>query len=102
MQPNERNETAVSKARRALLQTYLRGARPATIPKREESGPAPLSFSQRQIWLHSQLAAGSLIYTNRILFSRCGALEVSPLGRGFTEIISRHEAWGTIFKWAGD
>src|ERR1039457_4707977 len=102
MQPNERNETAVSKARRALLQTYLRGARPATIPKREESGPAPLSFSQRQIWLHSQLAAGSLIYNEPIPIPRCGALDFSALERSFTEIIPRHEGGRTTFKWDGD
>jgi amino acid adenylation domain-containing protein len=102
MQPNERNGTGLSEARRALLQQYLRGAKPATIPKREESGPAPLSYPQRQIWLHSQLAAGWLIYNEPITIYRYGPLDVSALERSFTEIVRRHEAWRTTFKWDGD
>jgi aspartate racemase len=102
MQPKERNETAVAEARRALLKKYLRGAKPAMIPKRGESGPAPLSFPQRQIWLHSQLAAGSLIYNEPITIYRYGSLDASALERAFTEIVRRHEAWRTTFKWDGD
>jgi amino acid adenylation domain-containing protein len=102
MQSSERSETAVSEARRALLQKYLRGAKPAMIPKRGESGPAPLSFPQRQIWLHSQLAAGSLIYNEPITIYRYGSLDASALERAFTEIVRRHEAWRTTFKWDGD
>lgn len=101
MQPSERNGTAVSEARRALLQKYLRGAKSATIPKREESCPAPLSYPQRQIWLHSQLAAGWLIYNEPITIYRYGALDISALERSFREIIRRHEAWRTTFKWDG-
>jgi amino acid adenylation domain-containing protein len=102
MPPNERNGTELSEARRALLQEYLRGSKPATIPKREESGTAPLSYPQRQIWLHSQLAAGSLIYNEPITIYRYGPLDVSALERSFTEIVRRHEAWRTTFKWNGD
>jgi amino acid adenylation domain-containing protein len=102
MQTSERNGTAVSEARRALLQKYLRGAKPATIPKREESGPAPLSYPQRQIWLHSQLAAGWLIYNEPITIYRYGPLDTSALERSFREIVRRHEAWRTTFKWDGD
>ncbi|MBV9619307.1 MAG: non-ribosomal peptide synthetase, partial [Verrucomicrobia bacterium] len=99
MQPSERNGTAVSEARRALLQKYLRGAKPATIPKREGSGPAVLSYPQRQIWLHSQLAADWLIYNEPITIYRYGTLDVSALERAFTEIVRRHEAWRTTFRW---
>lgn len=102
MQPSERNGTAVSEARRALLQKYLRGAKPATIPRREEPGPAPLSYPQRQIWLHSQLAAGWLIYNEPITIYRDGPLDASALERSFTAIVRRHEAWRTTFKWDGD
>ncbi len=102
MQPNERNGTALLEARRALLQEYLRGAKPAMIPIGRESGPAPLSYPQRQIWLHSQLAAGWLIYNEPITIYRYGSLDVSALERGFTEIVRRHEAWRTTFQWDAD
>jgi aspartate racemase len=103
------NTTAeLSEARHALLQRYLRGgiarddAKPATIPKRKESGPAPLSYSQQQIWLHSQLAGESLIYNEPVTIHRRGELDVSVLERSFREIVRRHEAWRTTFAWEGD
>jgi amino acid adenylation domain-containing protein len=119
----------LSEARRALLQKYLRGemarpkAQPATIPKRIGRGPAPLSSSQQQIWLHSELArsaatgghngnhAGdnggesadaSLIYNEPITIHRRGELDVFALERSFTEMVWRHEAWRTTFEWEGD
>jgi amino acid adenylation domain-containing protein len=108
MQPNEKTTAGLSEARRALLQRYLRGgvarsdAKPATIPKRKESGPAPLSYSQQQIWLHSQLAGSYLIYNEPITIRRHGELNVSALERSFAEIVRRHEAWRTTFQWDGD
>src|SRR5215470_15011150 len=57
-----------SEARRKLLQKYLRGdigptaAKPEPIPRRQEEGPAPLSYGQEQIWLHAQLALDLPLY----------------------------------------
>ncbi len=106
---DEMNTTPqLSDSRRALLQKYLRGAglreesRPSSIPKRSSSGPAPLSYSQQQIWLHSQLAGAYLIYNEPITIHRHGELNVSALERSFTEVVRRHEAWRTTFEWAGD
>jgi len=98
----------LSKARRTLLQRYLRGGaarektRPDTIPKRKGSGPAPLSYSQQQIWLHSQLAGEALIYNEPITIRFHGALDSAVLERSFMEIVRRHEAWRTTFEWNGD
>jgi amino acid adenylation domain-containing protein len=108
MQPNQQATTRVMEARRALLQRYLRGevargeTKPATIPKREGSGPAPLSYTQQQIWLHSQLAGAYLIYNEPITIHRRGELNVSVLERSFLEIIRRHESWRTTFEWKGE
>src|SRR5450631_2797755 len=103
------NATAkLSEARRALLQRYLRGGtalrntKATTIPKRIGSGPAPLSYSQQQIWLHSQMAGESLIYNEPVTIHRQGELDISALERSFTEIVRRHEAWRTTFQWDGD
>jgi len=108
MQPNQQATTRLSEARRALLQRYLRGevaggeAKPATIPKRDGSTPAPLSYTQQQIWLHSQLAGAYLIYNEPITIHRRGELNVSVLERSFLEIVRRHESWRTTFEWEGE
>lgn len=106
--PNDQSPPPISDARRALLQRYLRGvanspaAPPATIPRRAEAGPAPLSPSQRQIWLHSQLAGDVKIYNEPITIQRDGPLDRNALERAFTEVVRRHEAWRTTFAWQGD
>lgn len=108
MQPNEKATAGLSEGRRALLQRYLRGGvargdlKPAPIPKRKESDPIPLSYSQQQMWLHSQLADAYLIYNEPITIHRHGELNVSALERSFAEIVRRHEAWRTTFQWDGD
>ena len=108
MQSNGKAIAELSDARRELLQKYLRGGLPRgaekspTIPKRAGSGPAPLSYNQQQIWLHSQLADAYLIYNEPITIHRHGELNISALERSFTEVVRRHEAWRTTFEWAGD
>jgi amino acid adenylation domain-containing protein len=107
MQPTEHHDR-LSEARRALLEKYLRGemtrrtTKPVAIPKRSGTGPAPLSYSQQQIWLHSQLAGAHLIYNEPITIHRRGELNISALERSFTEIVRRHEAWRTTFHWNGE
>ena len=97
----------LSEARRALLEKYLRGemargkVQPATIPKRGAKR-APLSRSQQQIWVHSQLAGAHLIYNEPITIHRHGELKVGALERSFAEITQRHEAWRTTFEWEND
>jgi amino acid adenylation domain-containing protein len=108
MQPEVKATAQLSAARRALLRRYLRGAavgngtKPGAIPRRRGSGPAPLSYSQQQIWLHSQLAGDSLIYNEPITIHRHGKLDLSALVRSFIEIVRRHEAWRTTFEWDDD
>ena len=95
MQTKEEATARLSEARRTLLQRYLRGgmtrseAKPALIPKRKEPGPVPLSYSQQQIWLHSQLASAYLIYNEPITIHRHGELNVSALEGSFAEIVRR-------------
>lgn len=108
MEPDDKPTAELSGARRALLQRYLRGAMagteasPSTISPRAGTGPAPLSYSQQQIFLHSQLAGKALIYNEPITIRRHGDLDVAALERSFTEVVRRHEAWRTTFFWAGD
>jgi aspartate racemase len=66
------------------------------IPRRHESGPAPLSFAQEQIWLHCQFAKE--LYNESVTIYRRGPLNVPMLQRALAEMIRRHEAWRTTFK----
>src|ERR1700722_1114258 len=96
----------LSEAKRELLERYLRGdvarvpdgpggVRP--ISKRDSGGPAPLSFAQQQVWVHSQISPDLPIYNEPFTVHRTGALDVAALERVLTEIIRRHEAWRTVF-----
>ncbi len=97
----------LSEARRALLEKYLRGemergkSKTAVIPRRGLIR-APLSYSQQQIWLHSQLAGADLIYNEPITIHHRGEPNVSALEQSFGEVVRRHEAWRTTFEWEGD
>src|SRR5437868_15542597 len=107
MQTKVEATARLSEARRALLQRYLRGGAArthakATIPRRKGSGPIPLSYSQQQIWLHSQLAGAYLIYNEPVTIHRQGELNLPALEHSFAEIVRRHEAWRTRFHWDGD
>ncbi len=76
--------------------------KPAAIPKRDESRPVPLSYSQQQIWVHSQLAGDALIYNEPVTIRRQGELNLHALERSFVEVVRRHEAWRTTFLWHGN
>jgi aspartate racemase len=108
MQPDPKTPAPLSESRRALLRRYLRGRategglKAGISARREGSGPAPLSYSQQQIWLHSQLAGDALIYNEPITIHRHGELDRAALERSFLEIVRRHEAWRTTFEWKAD
>jgi amino acid adenylation domain-containing protein len=67
------------------------------IAPRGSSAPAPLSFPQQQIWLHSQMAPEVPLYNELVTIYRNGPLDVAILERCLTEIVRRHEAWRTTF-----
>ena len=85
-----------------LIQAYLQSrlshqsdAAPV-IPRRADSGPAPLSFAQEQIWLHCQFAKE--LYNESVTIYRRGPLDIPTLQRALNAMIRRHEAWRTTFK----
>ncbi|HLK33364.1 MAG TPA: amino acid adenylation domain-containing protein [Terriglobales bacterium] len=97
---------ASSTARQVLLDKYLRGEaadalRPAPasqiIKRRTTAGPAPLSFAQQQVWVHSQVSPGLPIYNEPFTVHRRGPLDIRALERALVEIVRRHEAWRTTF-----
>ena len=58
----------------------------------------PLSPAQEQIWLHVQLVPHTPIYNEAVTIRRNGTLDVPALERSFTEIVRRHQAWRTAFR----
>jgi amino acid adenylation domain-containing protein len=92
----------LSGKKRAILEALLRQqgigeAKVERIPRRTESGPAPLSFAQQRIWFLDQLEPESPLYNIHIGVELSGLLNVSVLQRSIAEILRRHEALRTTF-----
>lgn len=70
-----------------------------TIPRRPP-GAAPVSFGQEQIWLHSQLAPETPLYTESLTVHRAGPLDCEAFVASVREVVRRHEIWRTTFAWS--
>src|SRR5436853_3854505 len=94
--------SSLSEARRELLERCLHGQlswRPAeeVIPRRYQTEPVPLSYSQEQVWLHAQLVPDIPLYNEPVTIHYSGDLHIPALEESFNEILCRHEAWRTCF-----
>jgi alpha-ketoglutarate-dependent taurine dioxygenase len=90
----------LSSDRRALLEERLLQAhrqrwRPPTIPRRNASEPALLSFGQEQMWFLDQLDPGTATYNIPDVMRLSGPLNVEALQAGFRAIVARHEVLRT-------
>ena len=92
----------LSAKRRALLEALLSeqgidspGAE--RIPRREDSGPAPLSFAQQRLWFFDQFEPGNPAYNLLSTVLLQGKLDTVVLERSFSDVIQRHEALRTTF-----
>ena len=70
---------------------------PTTMPKRAESGPAPLSAAQKRIYSLHQLAPDSPAYNMTLARYITGPLDVNALEKSLNEIVRRHEVLRTTF-----
>ncbi|MCX7596999.1 MAG: condensation domain-containing protein, partial [Fischerella sp.] len=94
----EQQYSHLSPAKKALLEKWKRGKlQTETIPKRQNSQPVPLSFSQKRLWFIDRLYHGSSFYHVSSALHLTGLLNVTALQRSLNEILRRHEAWRTIF-----
>ena len=90
--------SADASTRNSLVEKYLsQRSQQSRIAKSADRGPAPLSFPQQQIWLHSQIAPQVPVYNEPVTIYRDGPLDLAVLQRCFAEIMRRHEAWRTTF-----
>ncbi|HSE19639.1 MAG TPA: amino acid adenylation domain-containing protein [Pyrinomonadaceae bacterium] len=88
--------------RRALFEALLseqgiKSSGSERIPRREDSGPAPLSFAQQRLWFFDQFEPGNPAYNllNTVLLQ--GRLDTVALEKSVSEVIRRHEALRTTF-----
>jgi len=68
-----------------------------TIPRRSETGSAPLSFAQQRLWFLEQLEGGTPTYNIPFGARLRGPLDAAVLERSINEIVQRHEALRTSF-----
>ncbi|AUS99560.1 non-ribosomal peptide synthetase [Nostoc sp. CENA543] len=92
------DNSTLSPAKKALLEKWKKGKfKTEAIPKRQNSQPIPLSFSQQRLWFIHQLYHGSSFYHVTSALHLKGLLNLSALQHSLNEILRRHEAWRTIF-----
>src|SRR6058998_768538 len=99
----------LSQAKRALLEKYLQGklgnnsGEPGAILRRSQTGPAPLSLAQQELWLRELMVPRiPPLYNECVTVRMEGALDVAALERGFHEVLRRHEMWRTTFETVGE
>ena len=97
----------LSGKKRAILEALLRergigAAKADRIPRRTESGPAPLSFAQQRLWFFNQLEPDSSLYNIHAAVSLSGPLNVPVLQRSMGEILKRHEVLRATFTVVND
>lgn len=68
------------------------------IEKRSGSGPAPVSFSQRRMWLLQQLEPGGSAYNMAMTVRLKGPLKRDHLFAALDRMVRRHEAFRTVFS----
>jgi len=78
-----------------LLRARMQQVRTATIPRRQASDPAWLSFGQQQMWFLDQLAPGTSTYNIPDVMRLSGTLDVNALEQGLRNVIARHEVLRT-------
>jgi amino acid adenylation domain-containing protein len=103
------DQTNSSKAKRDLLEKYLRGEIPSCLESRNGIAPretgniAPVSVTQQQVWLHHHIVPENVsVYNETLTIHRTGPLDPAVLERCLREIVRRHEIWRTTFDGRGE
>ncbi len=94
---------AMSASKKALLEKLLREeglSRGGSqgIEKREDSGHAPLSFSQRRLWLLEQFLTNVPVYNVPAAVRLTGPLDLAALSWAIGAVLARHEVLRTTFR----
>jgi hypothetical protein len=94
---------ALSLAKRALLEQAVRrrrdaAAAAAAIPRRIDTGPVPLSSTQRRMWFFQQWAPEAPTFNAARATRLRGKLDRDALRRALAKVIERHESLRTIVR----
>ncbi|MBK7077003.1 MAG: amino acid adenylation domain-containing protein [Myxococcales bacterium] len=77
-------------------------AAPVRIPRRTETGPAPLSLMQQRVWYLEQLQLGRTVFNVPSAHRLRGALDRPALERALTELVRRQDVLRTVIRMVGD
>ncbi|WP_280335398.1 non-ribosomal peptide synthetase [Nocardia wallacei] len=69
----------------------------ATVPVRRDPARAPLSFGQRYVWAHQQIAPDSAAYNLCLALTFEGDVDAAALREAFTALVRRHEVLRTTY-----
>jgi hypothetical protein len=94
---------AMSPAKRALLERALRrrreeAAAATAIPRRQDTGPAVLSFAQQRMWFLQQWEPGSPTFNGARAIRLRGPLDRAALRWAFERVVERHEILRTVIS----
>src|SRR5579884_525129 len=94
-----RRIASLSEAQRASVRAALerRAARRPGIPRRDERGPAPLSYPQQRLWFLDQWEPGAPTHNGARVFRLEGELDVDALRAGLEQVVARHAPLRTVF-----
>jgi natural product biosynthesis luciferase-like monooxygenase protein len=70
----------------------------APIGRRDDEGPAPLSYAQQRLWFLDRFQPGSPFYNLPGAVRLRGALDVKAFERSLHEVVRRHDMLRTTFK----
>ncbi len=80
----------------------MAAARRNVIPRREEDGPAPLSYAQELLWLLSNVFDDGIAYNSPGAFQLDGPLDLALLRRALEALVERHSILRTTYEVRGD
>ncbi|HLF04001.1 MAG TPA: amino acid adenylation domain-containing protein [Dehalococcoidia bacterium] len=98
----EQRIAGLSPEKRALLERRLQtrdlGAMgDGRIPRRDSTGPCPLSFSQERLWFLNQIEPDNPNYNMSKAIRMAGKVDLGVLQQVLDAVVARHEALRTTF-----